>query len=269
MTYILKNLINIFTYPIRNTIRFSRPIKTIINEDKINIFSNEEEIKEEQRLINYYQMESFKNNSSLIHYKENLYSLKLLEDNLKNVSFNWDIERLKILDIGSKNFSYAISLNNFFSLFHPSYKTNRIIYLDGIEIDPYRIMVDLHSRYDYAMYYIKDLQNTKYITSNLLDFKENQYDIITWFLPFIVKEPLLNWGLPLKYFEPENMLKHAYNLLKSQGIILVVNQSEIEFKIQLQIIKGLGLNYIEIEKPYSNYFSPFKHERYITVVKKG
>ena len=266
MFYSIKNLINSFTYPLRNRIRFSRPIKSLPVEDKTGIFSGDEATIEEKNLIDRYNLADFKNNSSIILYKENLYIIKLLEDNLKDIVFNWDAEILNILDVGSKNFSYASGLYNFFSQFKTNHR--RTIYLDGIEIDPYRIMINLHSRYDYAMAHIKNLDNTRYITKNFLQWQNNQYDIITWFLPFIIKKPLINWGLPLKYFKPEAMLKHAYNILKQEGIILIVNQSEIETEAQSKIIDNLGLNYTQIAEPYTNFFSPFRHSRYITIVKK-
>ena len=266
--YILKNLINTITYPIRNKIKFSRPIKKLKNEQKEGIFPKHKAPQEESKLLKTYNLLHFKEDSSIIHYKENMYTLKLLEDTFLNTDFKWNKETLKVLDIGSKNFSYAVSMHAFFSKFHQNSSKNRTIYLDGIEIDPYKIMTDLHSRYDYAQYYIKDLSNTRYITGNLLDIKENQYDCITWFLPFISKEPLINWGLPLNLYQPQHMIEHAYAILNHQGIIIIVNQTDNEKNIQLKILHDLGLNYIEKEDSYTNVFSPYQFNRHITLIKK-
>jgi hypothetical protein len=129
-------------------------------------------------------------------------------------------------------------------------------------------MADLHSRYDYAIYHIRNLKNTRYIPGDLLKFHENKYDLITWFLPFITETPLLKWGLPLQYLQPEAMINHAYNLLNSRGIILIINQFESEREKQLEILKNLGINQLVEESPYSNIFSPFQLKRYITIIKK-
>lgn len=268
MIFTVKNIINTFFFYLRNKISFSRPIKNIPNEDKSTLSYDKEFLIEERQLVDTYKLHKLASNSTITHYKENLYTLKLLEDTLNNIDFNWNCNTLKVLDIGSKNFSYACSIFHFFSYFQLTSNTKRTVYLDGIEIDPYRIMTDLHSRYDYAQHYIKGLSNTRYITKNFLDFHDNKYDFITWFLPFIVKEPLLNWGLPLTHLQPDLMLQHAYKILNSNGIMLVVNQLETEKNIQLKIIQRLGLNYVEIENPYNNIFSPFKYKRYITLIKK-
>lgn len=268
MSKILSDYINQLFFKLRTKLAFSNPIKNIRNEDKSNLFSNINLIEEEKRIINQYKIDQFRNNSSIINYKENLFTLKLLEDCLKNVFSHKNIQELRILDIGSKNFSYAHALHNFFSYYKNSQSKRKII-LDGIEIDAYRIMADLHSRYDYAQYYIKDLPNTNYLIKDFLKFNEHKYDYITWFLPFLTEKPLLKWGIPLKFLQPEKMMQHAYNFLNPQGIILVVNQLETEKNVQLEIINKLGLNYTVIEKPYTNAFSPFQYERYITLVTKA
>lgn len=64
------------------------------------------------------------------------------------------------------------------------------------------------------------------------------------------------------------MLTHAYKLLNHRGIILLVNQGETEKQAQINIIKELNLNYSELKEPYTNSFSPFKLERYITIITK-
>lgn len=200
----IKNIINNITYPLRTKLALSRPIKKIANEEKNNLFKTTKTLQEEKRLLSEYNLQDLQDNSSIVHYKENLYTLKLLEDSIKNIPLNQETNTLKILDIGSKNFSYAPAIYNFFKYFKCTNKTKRDILLNGIEIDPYRLLFDLHSRYDYAQYYIQNLNNTKYITGNLLNHEEKGYDIITWFLPFIIKDPLISWGLPARYFKPKN-----------------------------------------------------------------
>lgn len=268
MLYFIKEILNNIFFPLRCKIGISRPIKTITNEDKTGIFTSDKEIEEEEKILRSYNFYNFREKSRKITYKENLYCLKLLEDHLESIDFKWEKENLKVLDIGSRNFSYAPALHNFFSYYKWQDATTRGVMLDGIEIDPYRLMVDLHSRLDYAHYYIKTLVNTRYITGDLLNHKEEDYDIILLILPFIHKKPLLNWGLPSKHLRPKQILKHAYQILNTGGIIILVNQLKIEKDAQQKIIEDLGLNYKEFKDPYTNLFSPFSCERYITIINK-
>jgi len=263
---LIKNLINTLFFNIRNKLAFSRPIKRLPNENKELIFSDQTIKNKAQNILEAYNLTDIYNNSSKLHYKEILYTIKLLEDVFENTEILAELNQATILDIGSKNFSYANALHSFFSY----YKTNtkRDVYLDGIEIDPFRIMADFHSRYDYAMYYIKNLPNTNYLTGDFLELACKNYDVITWFLPFLITEPLIRWGLPVKYLKPEIMFQKAYDLLNPKGVMLVVNQFEKEKNIQLKMITGLGLNYIEIKKPYTNIFSPYQLERYIILIRK-
>lgn len=266
LTNTIKNIINNITYPLRMRLALSRPIKNIDNEKKSDLFNSQKDVKEEKRLLSKYHLEHLQENSSIVHYKENLYILKLLEDILTDINVDTKKDPLEILDIGSKNFSYAPAIHHYFKHFNA---TQIQVKLDGIEIDPYRVLADLHSRHDYAQYYIRNLPQTEYIAGNLLDHTKNNYDIITWFLPFIIEEPLINWGLPIKYFRPKEMLKHAYKILRHRGIILLVNQGETEKEAQIKLIKELNLPYVEFEESYTNSFSPYKIKRYITIITKG
>lgn len=263
----IQNLLNTARFYLRKNLKFSRKIKKLPNERKSNIFQEQCSLIEEQNVIQKYHLQELYKDSSILQYKENLYTIKLLEDSLNNIHTNWNINDIRVLDVGSKNFSYAPGLHHFFSYFNTS-DNKRNIYLDGIEIDGYRLMIDLHSRYDYAMYYTKKLSNTRYFVDNFLQFKADKYHFITIFLPFIVKEPLIKWGIPLKYLKPKELLQHACKLTHNGGIIIVVNQFEREKNIQLEIIKEMGIKYTQIEKPYNNIFSPYTLDRYITVITK-
>lgn len=265
LTVLLNDLINTVFFNLRNKLSFSRPIKTLSNENKEHIFTDIVFKNESQRLLDSYNLADIYNNSSIVNYKETLYTVKLLEDIFDNTQILSNLNSFNILDIGSKNFSYATALYNFFGYYKSTIK--REISLDGIEIDPFRIMADFHSRYDYAMYNIANLPNAHYLIGDLLNLTGKTYNLITWFLPFLTETPLLKWGLPIKYLKPKQMFKKAVSLMKPNGIMLLVNQTKNEKELQIKIIKDLELNYIEIEKPYTNIFSPYSFKRCITLVK--
>ena len=71
-----------------------------------------------------------------------------------------------------------------------------------------------------------------------MELKE-KYDYIIWLLPFVVPEPLVAWGLPKKFFCPDELLKHAYNLLKENGQMLIINQGEKEAEVQKELLKKI------------------------------
>ena len=163
--------------------------------------------------------------------KENLYFLNIFDKYLDKTKR----EKIPVLDIGSKNWNYVKSEY----LFAKSLSDN--IVLNGIELDGYRLNSKFYTRYEISKFYTKDLENTNYIVGDFLEHNF-KYDLIIWILPFITEYPLQRWGLPLKYFKPEEMLYHAYNLLNEKGELLIINQGEEEYKIQQELNKKLSLN---------------------------
>lgn len=263
----LRNLTNQFYFTLRNSITFSRKLKGITNQDKTGLFPDKPEQDLEKGLLDSYNFYSFYDNSTITSYKENLYIIKLLQDIFSAENIYIESYNIRILDIGSRNFSYAASLHHFFS-YHNTQKKTRTIHLDGIEIDPNRLMADLHTRKDYANYYIKNLTNTHYLTENFLNYNTKQYNFITWFLPFLTKKPILSWGLPLNYLQPSLMIEHAYNLLASDGYMIIANQSLEEAKIQIDLLNQQNIYHKQIYTEYTNSFTPFRNKRSIILVKK-
>ena len=188
---------------------------------------------------------------------ENQYTYDVLNQFFEKIS----IQNANILDIGCKNWFYARGEYDFFNSFLDDFS------LDGIELDAYRLYSNFYSRYEVALYYIKNLKNTNYIADNLLNLNK-KYDYITWFLPFILIKPLQYWGLPKKYFCPDELLSHAYGLLNDNGQMLIINQGEIEEKVQEELFKKLNIPYEKLGEIRSNFFE-YKNSRYGFLVKKS
>ena len=168
-------------------------------------------------------------------------------------------ESLKVLDIGSKNWAYVRGEYNFFRQF-----TSKL-FLDGVELDAYRLYSNLYSRYEAAMFYIKGLENVNYYPDNLLNIR-GKYNYIIWLLPFVTPYPLKCWGLPMKYFMPEKLLKHAYELL--DGEMFIVNQGEEEAEIQKAMLEKLRIPY-KFLGIISSKALEYKNLRYGYVIKNG
>ncbi|HSA07041.1 MAG TPA: hypothetical protein P5556_07655 [Candidatus Gastranaerophilales bacterium] len=256
----LKNLRNKLDFFLRRNIRFSRKYygKNELKEGLFDHLSGQKHliaIEKERLYYEKYNLEYLKNNSTKRNYLENLAIIELLENYLEI-----DKNNVKILDIGSKNWFYAPGEYNFFK-YNGFEKT---IWLDGVEIDAFRVYSDLRSRYDYACYYAKGLANCRYLAEDALK-QQGKYDYITWFFPFVTEIPLLEWGLPLSEFKPSELLKHAANLLEIGGSMIIVNQDKHEYSIQEEMLKKLNLNYIQ-KGSFTNSFLQFEHGRYIMLV---
>ena len=254
MAYFLENIKNNFDFFLRNPL--SRKNYSENPEDLSDIFESEEEENFYNNLKDKYGSGLSKNTTQRL-FLENIYFLNVFDKYLnKNQK-----ENLSILDIGSKNWSYVKSEYLFFKSFAKD------IILNGIELDAYRLSNKFYTRFEVAMFYTSGLKNANFIPGDFLKH-EQKYDYIIWILPFITQYPLVRWGLPLRYFKPEAMLKHAYDSLNENGELLIINQGEEEYLIQQNLNKQLNLSpilYGEIE----DKFSLFKNKRYCSKIIKS
>lgn len=244
MKNFIQNIKNSIDFFLRQRLTFSRKNYYEKNEPKEGLFdSNSPKAQEkEEFLYEKYGLKDLKNNSTRRNYLENLYVIDVLD---KYFDLN-STQSTKILDVGCKNWFYAKGEYFFFKKCSPQFE------LDGIELDSKRLYSNLFTRAEAAKFYIKGLQNTTYIEGDFLNHNV-QYDCITWFLPFIIKEPMLKWGLPTQYFKPEVMLEHAYKMLNQGGKMLIVNQGETEFEVQKQLCDKLNIKYIPLGEIKSDF----------------
>lgn len=211
-----------------------------------------------RRKINFSRKNFIEKNQKLIqrNIQENLYTKDILDRYFKKRN----CIQIKALDIGSKNWFYAKGEYEFFNSFCNNF------YLDGVEIDAYRLYSNFYNRYEVAKYHTKSLKNTKYIAGNLLDLKD-KYDYIIWFLPFVLIEPHKAWGLPKNYFYPKRLLKHAYNLLNTGGQLLIINQGDIEAKAQKSMLDELKIPYTYLGEIKSDHFE-YQNSRFGYLIQK-
>lgn len=249
----IKNNIDFF---LRRYLKFSRKNYNEKNEEKEGLFAKQKARDKEQGLCDKYDLSYLKLNSTRQNYKENLYTLDLLDRYLEiNPKDN-----LNVLDIGCKNWFYAKGEYFFFK----NYCKN--LTLDGIEIDANRLYSNFYSRGQVAQFYIKDLKGANFYEGDFLKH-ENKYDYIIWILPFVAQAPHLNWGLPKKYFQPEKMLKKAYDSLNVGGKIFIVNQGENEYKKQKELCDKFGFSYQDKGEVKSEFLE-YKHSRFVIVISK-
>lgn len=254
MKYILQNLKNRVDFFLRQHLKFSRRNYFVENESKEGLFTNSAVIERERMLFEKFDLDYIKLNSTRQNYLENLYTIDLLSRYLE-VEFQ---DELKVLDIGCKNWFYAKGEYFFFK----KYCNN--LCLKGIEIDANRLYTNFYSRAEVAKFNIKDLENTKFIARDFLQYHD-KFNYIVWILPFVYKEPLLKGGLPINYFQPEKMLLNAYDSLKENGKIFIINQGMEEYAVQIALCKKLGIKYIECGKVESCFLK--YQDRYALLIK--
>lgn len=135
----------------------------------------------------------------------------------------------RIVDVGSKNFYYAASMQAFFK---PKQLT-------GIELDGFHMYRGFYTNASYASFYAAQLPHTTYHVMNFKDYHE-PVDGIVWFFPFILKEDVVTWYLPLNQFEPMALFGHAGKILSPGGFLLMVNTGEDEFTPASHLLKQAG-----------------------------
>lgn len=150
---------------------------------------------------------------------ENYHLLDLL-DRVRQ-RYTWPLENGKtVVDVGAKNFYYAATLRHFF-------KPHK---LTGIELDAYKLYHDFHTRWSYAQFYIQDFPETDFVPGDFLKYRERA-DVITLFLPFVLKYPLVKWTLPGRFFVPQKIFDHAFAVLNPGGRLLMTNQGDEEYVV--------------------------------------
>lgn len=144
-------------------------------------------------------------------------------------------KKLRIADVGARNFYLAPVFQKFFASL--AYETE----IHGYEVDAHRRLRNGRLRLEYAEFFMKQVASGFFHTR---DFQKSEMDFDVIFLlnPFVTSKPLLNWGLPLDFFEPEKLLNHIYKSLKSRrGILIVSSPSKTEFELVLKYSEKAGL----------------------------
>ncbi len=254
MKYFFQNLKNNIDFFLRKNLDFSRKNYFVMNEPKDNLFNSKNLKEREQFLFQKYELEFLKLNSSRENYLENLYILDVLD---KYLEIDFKVN-LNVLDIGCKNWFYAKGEYFFFKKFSEN------LTLKGIEIDANRLYTNFYTRKEVAQFHIKNLFGAEYIAGDFLAQKE-KFDYIVWVLPFITKSPFVKWGLPLKYFQPKKMFKHAYESLNPNGKIFIINQGAEEYEEQKKLCGNLGISYQVLDKVDSEFIQ-YENKRYSIVI---
>lgn len=197
-----------------------------------------------QALAQRYAVQHFANCCDAQGFRESLYVLDILDRYIGP-----PIYPHPALDVGCKNGCYLPGLQAWSpGAWH------------GVELDAQRRYWNMTTRYAQGQRIASALPNCRYIAANLLQLSD-RYGFITWFLPFLHHAPLHAWGLPQRFLMPEQLLEHAWSLLKVGGGMLLVNQGEAEAERQARLFASLGISAQSLGRLHS-LLSPFKQPRF-------
>mgnify|MGYP003393282532 CR=1 FL=1 len=147
---------------------------------------------------------------------------------------------LNVLDVGCRNFILGPVIDRFFQ------KKGMLVSIDGIEIDAFRRFTDLRTRADYGEYFAQQCRSARFHAQDFLQWKQPA-DIIFLLNPFVEKEQLLAWGLPLSTFKPEKIFSHCRELLRADACLVVSCPSESEFAAANYLAEKVGLRLVEVQ----------------------
>jgi hypothetical protein len=235
----LKSDRNRLEFALRNFVRLPAPAYREPNEPKDNLLADlPEALAKAEILHQRYDLSRLYRSATRQRTLETLSYLEWL-DYLANLEPGWferafQTEPFRWLDVGAKNWAYVEALQAFIRA-----RTDAPFRLDGVELDPNRRYTNFRTRRQYAEHFIQPLPEARYHAGNILAWQQPTA-IISHFLPFVFRDPLLDWGLPGQCFQPQAILSHVLSLLPPDGLLLIVNQGEDEAREQEALFQAVA-----------------------------
>jgi hypothetical protein len=218
---------------------------------------------EERALESAYELPHYKNYLSAETYRKNLWTLGLLGRILRPHLRAAHLP-LEILEPGCQDFSRLPALRAFFR------KQGIRPRFTGLELDPFPLLHDFHSRWDKASYYVGlEKSADRYLAADFFGWHEAA-DLICCFYPFVSANPALAWGLPAHFGKPGPWVDGFLRNLRPDGLLLVVHQGEWEeedfdaaraARAGLRLLQRENFETVFYPLPYPACASVYRRER--------
>ncbi len=195
--------------------------------------------------------------------RENYFYLAMLDEAFRQSKITLPAE-VTAADIGPSSWFYVKALYTALSRFGTTQP--RGVHLTGFEVDAYRLYADFHSRRDHAQANMRGLPGVDFVDHGF-EPRPDTYDVLTVFFPFIFLKDHLEWGLPRALFNPPNLVKATLASLKPGGLLMIVNQGQLEHEEELRFLREAGFTPASAFKMEPLLFS-YPLDRYILTVKK-
>jgi hypothetical protein len=236
--------LNSAAFALRRKLGWSRGRVSHANESKDDLFAHagdaaRELEKRERSLRRRYDLQRLHRRSSREVYRENVYLLDLLDRHVDAGLLGQQLA-VRAVDVGSKDFRYASALARW--LQRSGAETPREVSLTGIELDGHPIYADLHARKDHGEAYAREVDgaDVRYAVKDFLAHAEGEVDVVFLFFPFVLEYALLRWGLPRSFFLPARIVRHAHEMLRRGGLVVVMNHTEAERRRQVELLSEAG-----------------------------
>lgn len=197
----------------RKTFRFRRPGYTESGENLPPLIEVAAQIDKK------YELTESRQHLSAMTGAKALATLWYLEQMFGDAEWASSVE---VVEPGCQGFSRLPAWRAYFK--NKNVKTKII----GVELDPFTVLHDLHSRWDHAHYYINlEKDDARYEAADFFTW-QGTADLILCFYPFVSEAPALAWGLPASFASPQKWIESFERVLKPGGKVLVVHQGEWE-----------------------------------------
>ncbi len=185
----------------------------------------EEDTILERDLVRQYSFAVLKKNLNPLQWKRNLATLWLLNTFAKWPEVSLD-GRAPFLEVGCQDFSRLPALKFFFK------SQIAEVAFHGLELDPFPVLSDLHSRWDRAHYYISLGTQTQdqFFAGDFFTWSQKTKGLICFF-PFVTAAPAVSWGLPERCGDVQKWVAGIERCLDDGGFLFVVHQGREEEKI--------------------------------------
>jgi hypothetical protein len=230
---------------------------------RYKVGKREKAAQEIERLTSLYHFDYFSAAHTLDEAKENFFYLAMVDKALQRTGINLP-DSIQAADVGPSSWFYVHALFAALTWFGADYP--RAIHLTGFEVDPYRMYSNFHTRMDHALGNMRGLPSVEYIDQGFTP-QSGTFDVITLFFPFVFEKDHLEWGLPGKMFDPENLLTTVWGNLKTGGAMMIVNQGVKEHLEQLKRLERCGIPVAAALRMEPLLYS-YPLDRYIITAKK-
>lgn len=148
--------------------------------------------------------------------REALNVLDLLETALERGDVRLG-EAIDVLDVGARNWFYVRAM---WALLRGYGGRPREVELTGLEVDPFVVYADGHSRYDWARLYARPLGKARFVAADFFEH-DGRHDLVVVLFPFLNREEHLEMGLPLSLYRPRDFLAHCVGAVRPGGSLVV------------------------------------------------
>lgn len=247
-------------FPVRSRIRWRRGTPSLPHESKVGLFDPAAQ-PEAERLVVRYGLEPWAQASGRGAFECSLIYLQMLERAFEAGGVTLP-PALAAVDIGPSDWFYVRSEHAFLQRWGT--EAPRTVTLDGVELDAWRLYLDLRTRCDWAEAYIGGLPGVRYVPADGITY-DRPVDVALMFFPFLFLADHRQWGLPRKLLRPEALLAHVAALVKPGGVLFIVNQGAAEREFQHRLLAEAGLQ-VRWWSLYESPLAAFEPEWYVTLV---